>query len=245
MMKFCRTCLSQFTCFASRKGQFCSPNCTYAAFRAEGWPVQKPAIRKSCEVCSSSFTVNPSKESRSKFCSKKCLGIANGRRQTKLPIEKKATVCSCMQCKATFSLYTSQVRNGRGKFCSRQCLGVYTVHSKRPRISKKEKQFGDALEAEGLPILRNYRIGPWVCDFFVPRTNRVIEFDGEYWHGLPAMRARDERKDLWLTSHGYSITRVNERAGQYPAVVQAIVRANSLPPDHIERRTTLASVTCQ
>lgn len=245
MMMFCRTCLSQFECFASRKAQFCSRDCTYAAFRAAGWPIQKPAIHKSCGVCSSSFSVNPANAGRSKFCSKKCLGIANGRRQAKLPIEKKMTVCICLQCNAQFYKHISQIKDGRGKFCSRKCLGIYTVHAKRPRISMKEKQFGDALEAAGLTILRNYRIGPWVCDFYVPRTNRVIEFDGDYWHSLPAMKERDQRKDQWLISNGYSITRVSEAAGKHQAVVQAIVMSNSQPFDAIERRTTLASVSVQ
>lgn len=245
MMKFCRTCLSQFECFASRKGQFCSRNCTYAAFRAEGWPRQKPAIPKICQVCSSEFSINQAAAERAKYCSKKCLGIANGRRQTKLPMEKKVANCVCLQCKAEFTKPMSAIKDGRGKFCSKRCMGIYHVHTKRPKISIKEKQFGDALEAAGLTILRNYRIGPWVCDFYVPRTNRVIEFDGVYWHSLPAMKARDERKDEWLSRNGFAVTRVSELVGQHPAVIQEIVRTNLLPLDHIERRTTAVSLICQ
>lgn len=144
-------------------------------------------------------------------------------------IEGHRITCTCQQCGKSFAKYRSEIQAGRGKFCSRKCLGVYTIHQKRPRVSKAETVFGNALEAAGLPVLRSHRIGPWVCDFYVPRTNRVIEFDGAYWHSLPAMKRRDQRKDAWLLSHGYSITRVDERVALNPVVIREIVGTNGDP----------------
>lgn len=120
-----------------------------------------------------------------------------------------------------FAKLASQMEGGRGKFCSRRCLGTYTVTQKRPRISKAETEFGDALEAAGIPVLRNYKIGNWVVDFYVPSVNKVIEFDGAYWHSLPAMKRRDERKNKDLIERGYSVCRVNEGVN-VPRVAGAI-----------------------
>lgn len=53
-------------------------------------------------------------------------------------------------------------------------------------------------------------IGRYMVDFFIPSTNTVIECDGDYWHNLPEVVARDKRKDEFLNQKGYRVIRLPE-----------------------------------
>lgn len=219
--KYCRMCLKLFSMYPSQQHQkYCSNACAYAAFHLEGWAKAKPKVIKSCEACGARIETHPSDAIRKRFCSQRCHLKARGEEQTKHNAVKNVLngiriTCTCKQCGKSFVRRRSEIAAGGGIFCCRQCQGTHFVHQKRPRVSKIEKKFGDMLEHEGLSIQRSYRIGPWVCDFYVPSVNLVIEFDGKYWHSLPAMIKRDERKDEYLTEHGYRISRVTEGSTEY------------------------------
>jgi very-short-patch-repair endonuclease len=117
------------------------------------------------------------------------------------------------------------------------CRAIFQIHKVRPVASKSESIFGDLLESAGLNIMRQYRIGRYVCDFYIPRTNRVIEYDGDYWHAKTATKAKDKRKDEWLLAHGYSVTRVSESVAKEPVVIREIVKANTADMHAIAWRT--------
>jgi very-short-patch-repair endonuclease len=40
--------------------------------------------------------------------------------------------------------------------------------------------------------------------------NKIIEFDGDYWHSRPGVSKRDKIKDNILISMGYEVLRVKE-----------------------------------
>jgi hypothetical protein len=53
-------------------------------------------------------------------------------------------------------------------------------------------------------------------DFYIKDNNKIIEFDGIYWHdhvrrNKPENKKREEEKDRELINSGYSILRINER----------------------------------
>lgn len=52
------------------------------------------------------------------------------------------------------------------------------------------------------------RIGWWIVDFYVPGKNLIIECDGDYWHSLPVVAARDIRKNAYFTRKGYQVLRL-------------------------------------
>lgn len=210
--KYCRMCLKLFSMYPSQQHQkYCSNACAYAAFHLEGWAKAKPKITSSCETCGKTLINSPERASRVRFCSQKCMIVRRSKDAiAQNAIEGNQITCTCKQCGKSFVRYRSAIKYGRGVFCGKQCHGTYTIHQKRQRVSKIEKKFGDMLEHEGLNIQRSYRIGPWVCDFYVPSVNLVIEFDGKYWHSLPAMIKRDKRKDEYLLAQGYRISRVQE-----------------------------------
>lgn len=78
------------------------------------------------------------------------------------------------------------------------------------RVSKVEARFFDQLEAAGCPVKRQTRIGRFTVDAVVKGTNVAIEFDGEYWHSIPKVKKKDERKSDAIAWAGYKLIRVAE-----------------------------------
>lgn len=113
----------------------------------------------------------------------------------------------------------SKLKHGRRKYCSRSCAVLA-----RPqfRVSKIGDAAIDAFLAQApMLALREHRIGRWTVDLAIPTENVVIELDGEYWHSLPAMRERDERKDADLRRRGWTVRRVVMRKGETADVIAA------------------------
>ena len=49
-------------------------------------------------------------------------------------------------------------------------------------------------------------------DFYIPSLNKIIEFDGDYWHGIErGNKLRDKERDDMIKNFGYSIYHVKER----------------------------------
>jgi len=83
-------------------------------------------IRLKCKNCNKEIWVHPYRKDIAKYCSKECLGIANGNRirGKKAPwVGEPAVLKICKICKKEFHFYESQAnREGeRGYCCSRKC----------------------------------------------------------------------------------------------------------------------------
>ena len=53
-------------------------------------------------------------------------------------------------------------------------------------------------------------IAPLELDIFIPEINVGIEYDGDYWHSLPDMIERDQRKDAICKDKGIRLIRIKE-----------------------------------
>jgi very-short-patch-repair endonuclease len=73
-----------------------------------------------------------------------------------------------------------------------------------------EIKVGEILKEIGINYISQKVMGPYIVDFYLPDAKIVIECDGDYWHNLPKLKARDERKDRWLNSHGQKVIRIWE-----------------------------------
>lgn len=49
-----------------------------------------------------------------------------------------------------------------------------------------------------------------VADFYLPESNAIIECDGAYWHSMPHVVSKDQRRDGWLRSLGLIVVRLGE-----------------------------------
>lgn len=71
-------------------------------------------MKVKCQQCGREIWVRPSalKEGRGKYCSRKCLGLANRSRVTR----------KCKWCEKEFWTYLSMAKKGCGKYCSNKCF---------------------------------------------------------------------------------------------------------------------------
>ena len=51
--------------------------------------------------------------------------------------------------------------------------------------------------------------------------NKIIEFDGDYWHSKPQQKEIDNRRDDFLVKKGYIVKRVTE--GDYRSKKEIII----------------------
>lgn len=58
----------------------------------------------------------------------------------------------------------------------------------------------------GKRFKRQYGIGPYILDFYIPQANLCIEIDGGI-HNLEKVRLKDTNKDAFLKQNGINILR--------------------------------------
>lgn len=78
------------------------------------------------------------------------------------------------------------------------------------RETSIEKIVRELLESLGVTFECQKVIDRCIVDFYFPNEKRIIETDGDYWHSIPEVKARDERKDAYLKKYGYEILRLTE-----------------------------------
>lgn len=107
-------------------------------------------------------------------------------------------------------------------------IEVRKLHYSMPRETSIETKLYAELERRGVTFVKQQVIdGLWVVDALIPGARIVIECDGEYWHSLPEMQKRDEKKDAYLRSRKYKVFRFPEAAihADVTGCVQKIVDA--------------------
>lgn len=73
-----------------------------------------------------------------------------------------------------------------------------------------ERKMSELLDVLKIKYSKQFPIGNFICDFYLPKLNIVIEADGDYYHSLPGAKERDARKDEYLKSLGYKVMRFGE-----------------------------------
>lgn len=76
--------------------------------------------------------------------------------------------------------------------------------------SSLEKMVGNVLNDLQIPNIPQAPLGWYHVDFLLPEHNLVLECDGVYWHSQPQAILNDQRRDTWLTRHGYIVLRIPE-----------------------------------
>ncbi|MCT8138680.1 HNH endonuclease [Anaerobacillus sp. CMMVII] len=109
-----------------KKNNFCSIECMYEHFRKEkGNQHLVKKIKLTCHYCQNDFYVIYSRKDTAKYCSKNCLGKANGQR-AKIAYRKR-TIVHCVNCIKQIEKKPSVVR--KRNFCSEKCMGEYYAKS--------------------------------------------------------------------------------------------------------------------
>jgi very-short-patch-repair endonuclease len=180
---------------------------------------------KCCEACSASFAVPAYRAKRKRFCCLECQrqGMRNLNGSAHPLYRKQPRICEW--CGGSFVAVPAKIKAGQGRFCSRACVGAYASQQQDGRRSSIELMVEEELGRRSVSFVAQKKMAHFLCDFYVPERRLVIECDGDYWHSMPKVAARDVRKDNWLKSHGQKIVRLSEaeiRADCAAAVERAL-----------------------
>lgn len=152
-------------------------------------------IDRICAYCGKVDRI-PRKRRHRLYCSQRCAKAANGLKSRVAMVAMECQFCGCI-----FEVYPSQA-TPRRKFCSKTCAGLG-----RPINGKPSKIATAAIEV----FLSGYtgraepekRVGRFSVDLALPDLWLALELDGVYWHSLPEMVEKDERKMGALRSAGW------------------------------------------
>jgi very-short-patch-repair endonuclease len=88
----------------------------------------------------------------------------------------------------------------------------------------------------GVRVRQQQVLCGYIVDFYIAKWKLVIEIDGGY-HQTQRQQAYDDRRNVWLIEHGYSVLRIPNRAveRQLPTVLRSI-RKNFDPTYSTVRR---------
>ena len=173
------------------KGKYCSTECQYAGI--------KKRVDRICPICNTPFQTLEylAASGGGVFCSNKCFRI-----------HKNTSVeLTCEICAEKYLRKKAVAQNSR--FCSRSCQGVWKA-KQNYQSTGIERAVAALLDSLKITYMAQHPLGRFLCDFYIPSANLVLEADGSYWHSLPTNQARDRRKNTFLLNHGYRIIRLPE-----------------------------------
>lgn len=212
----CEECDGGYTVPLSRlvygNPRWCSWECRKARPRQFR---HSPRLDRSCARCGAEFSVLPKKRAR-KYCSVKCAAAANQQAKSlRSRIQK-----TCQWCGVKFHRPRSHA-TARRKFCSKRCaaLGRPIPGGRQSTIASRAIALWAATTQEHYECEK--RVLNWSVDLVLPHRWLAIELDGVYWHSLPAMQARDARKDAALIAAGWTVRRVPIPGNATPESVAA------------------------
>jgi len=181
--KTCVVCGSKYRS-SHPKQKCCSRKCFY----------EKRKIGKSipCEICGKTFYSTHD----SRFCSNKCAN--DYQKRTKID-------CICKVCGKSFKASPSRLKHTKNLYCSVPCvradpdrLQMLKNMNSAQQITKPNKleQVGyKLLDQLGVVYVPQHLIANKFCvDAFVPSSNLIIQFDGNYWHGNPALYPSPDKR---------------------------------------------------
>lgn len=202
----------------STKGKFCSRACSDATKKNQ--PAQE-WISKPCAYCGNVFQCPPWKP-KTTHCSPKC--ASQHRAQTvrgqNHPLWKDKIEMACEVCGKICLVQPCQVTRFRA--CSKRCATILSIRTQRGRVSSIEILLGEAMKIIKLYPTPQYPIGRYIADFAFVEQKLVVECDGDYWHNLPEQKVKDQRKDDYLTRHGWHIIRLSETDINFSPIGSAV-----------------------
>ncbi len=186
---------------------WCSHKCRYST---PGWheSVYSPSLRLklTCPICGVDFTRNKARIKTAKYCSKDCLGIANGRSRlgTAIRVTK-----SCTECEKLYTV--KKYAENRSRFCSRTCRALSNNRNRHIlRPTKIEKALHACLRNMAIDFVPEMKFGRFSIDIAFPALKLAVEADGTYWHSTPKQKVADARKDAKLAEAGWTLLRFTE-----------------------------------
>lgn len=95
----------------------------------------------------------------------------------------------------------------------REAVASHPNRCRWGRTTAIERKVAEFLSANGVEFEQEkHLVGlrGW-ADFYIPKTNTVIECDGTYWHSRPGALEKDKRRDEFYAKNGIRVLRLPER----------------------------------
>ena len=224
IIKSCIVCNKEFKVYLYRKdtAKFCSHECHSKYLIGKPNGISKKTDEEKREIYNR--IVKKRKITWDKLTKKE--------RSLKMIKRRRRVILTCIrpECKKEFEV--QQCFKDR-KYCSHRCqmehmkilnkghivteetkMKIAEAHSKIFKWGHRteiENIMERALRNEGINIIPQKRLLHFVVDFFIPKSNIVIEADGDYWHNYPDGTERDRYKTEKLENAGYLVLRFWER----------------------------------
>lgn len=219
-----------------------------------------------CKACGRVFYRYPSQmcdtrhaQTPGQYCSQECYGVGKrgrswgqhsdaakqavsraNRGRVHLDKRKASVPLTCVMCGSLFLVRPHAVNTRQ--YCSLRCVSLKSAQGPSAlRPTKIEAAVYEALVALNLPFMRQYRLGRYLVDAYIPETRTVVEAFGDYWHCNPRRYPNgpqtrrqaqaiehDPRRLIALTAQGYRIIILWEydilRRGALPLLQDALSR---------------------
>lgn len=188
----CRECGNTFAVPPSRSSTiYCSWVCRTARPRNYSQTVR---VLWTCATCGKTEMHIPSDDR--KYCSLAC---RPGR-------PKKRVRIACQNCGSAVDVPPSVLP--RRRYCSRRCqMLARPINGKPSRV--ESASIAEWLSRHpGVTHETQKRVSRWSIDLALTDRMVAVEIDGAYWHSLPEMVEKDNRKDAYLKSRGWRVVRI-------------------------------------
>lgn len=253
----CVSCGKTATGHMRPNQRYCSLEC----YRNSPHPQRKTGEMKPCAQCGKEFYVRKNQRDILRCCSPEC---------TAKWMARNKTSHTCKICGKEFKWSPSRGLVYNIKYCSIPCRDadperrtmLIEMNAKQQRMSPNHVEtIGYNLLTElGLDFLPQHLIGNKFCvDAFIPGLNTVIQFDGDYWHGNPAMYTKldsrqdkrvklDQSQDAYMRACGYTVIRIwasqlEKHTDHVRKFLQSLLVHKPRTPESLERdRRAIASI---
>jgi len=139
-------------------------------------------------------------ESRSIDCKLKISETLTG---TKLSEERKRKISKALRGRKLSDDQKIKMRESR--------IVYMASHSGLFANTSIERKVKGQLSGMNIRFIHQYNVdNKFLCDFFIPDLNLIVECDGDYYHGLPGCIEKDIQRDFYLNSQGYDVLRIPE-----------------------------------
>jgi G:T-mismatch repair DNA endonuclease (very short patch repair protein) len=191
--------------------------------RGKNCSFYKEKVKHNCSNCDKEILVFPSEykylqegKLKNLFCSKECKQEWESKNWTKEnnPNYSGGRYQKCLYCNNDY--YVLPYRQETSKFCCRECkdkwmaenlkndeeyvafhrkIGTQTMQNHNNKFTKPERFVAKFLDDNNIEYIPQYSMyDRFVVDFYLPKTDLVIEVLGDYWHGHPDKYGNDINK---------------------------------------------------
>lgn len=213
--KKCVECDSVFhvTYHNARSAKFCSTDCRNRLNRKTETHKKGPQITLVCGQCKKEFKARKIYKDKQRYCSRKCSGIAIGKRRKgkNNPKWKEKVKKVCLYCNEEFKTFPSRTK--RAKYCCKKhsLLGNLERLSHNPRTNIEIKM-AETLKRHKINFTEQVLMfDKFLVDFRLDDYPIIVQCDGKYWHDQPTARSRDKGQDRYLTKSGYVVLRFDDK----------------------------------